>query len=65
MVNQRDVFLLGMIHCLKVILQTLEESDETANDIDFEHVLEMGRRNLSNPDLEELIQDISALEDLR
>ena len=65
MVNQRDVFLLGMIHCLKVSLQTLEESDETANDIDFEHVLEMGRRNLSNPDLEELIQDISGLEDLR
>ena len=26
----------------------------TENDIDFEHVLDMQRRNLSDPDLEEL-----------
>ena len=66
MVNQQDVFVLGAIHCLKSILKALEDSDETANDIDFQAVLETQRRNLSNPDLEvELIKDISDLEDLQ
>ena len=66
MVNQQDVFVLGAIHCLKSILKALEDSDETANDIDFQAVLESQRRNLSNPDLEaELIKDISDLEDLQ
>ena len=66
MVNQQDVFLLGIIHCLKSILKALEDSDETANDIDFQAVLESQRRNLSNPDLEaKLIKDISGLEDLQ
>ena len=66
MVNQQDVFVLGAIHCLKSILKVLEESDETANDIDFQAVLESQRRNLSNPDLEaKLIKDISGLEDLQ
>ena len=66
MVNQQDVFVLGAIHCLKSILKVLEEGDETANDIDFQAVLESQRRNLSNPDLEaKLIKDISGLEDLQ
>ena len=66
MVNQQDVFVLGAIHCLKSILKVLEESDETANDIDFQVVLDSQRRNLSNPDLEaKLIKDISDLEDLQ
>ena len=66
MVNQQDVFVLGAIHCLKSILKALEDSDETANDIDFQAVLETQRRNLSNPDLEaKLIKDISDLEDLQ
>ena len=66
MVNQQDVFVLGAIHCLKSILKALEDTDETANDIDFQAVLETQRRNLSNPDLEaELIKDISDLEDLQ
>ena len=66
MVNQQDVFVLGAIHCLKSILKALEKGGGTANDIDFEHILEMERRNLSNPDLEvELIKDISDLEDLQ
>ena len=41
MVNQQDVFVLGAIHCLKSILKALEDSDETANDIDFQAVLEL------------------------
>ena len=66
MVNQQDVFVLGAIHCLKSILKALEDSDETANDIDFQAVLESQRRNLTNPDLEAtLIKDISDLEDLQ
>ena len=65
MVSQQDVFLLGIIHCLKSIIKSIKNTEGTANDIDFGHVLEMERRNLSNPDLEELIKDISDLEDLQ
>ena len=65
MVNQQDVFLLGIIHCLKSILKALEDSDETANDIDFQAVLETQRRNLSNPELEKHIVNISNLKDLQ
>ena len=65
MVNQQDVFVLGAIHCLKSILKALEDNDETADDIDFQEVLETQRRNLSNPDLEKHIVNISNLEDLQ
>ena len=65
MVREQDIFLLGTIHCLKSILKSLEESnDEKANDIDFKEVLEMQRRNLSDPDLEEeYLVDAIYLED--
>ena len=65
MIKEQDIFLLGTIHCLKSILKSLEESnDEKANDIDFKEVLEMQRRNLSDPDLEEeYIVDTIYLED--
>ena len=65
MIREQDIFLLGTIHCLKSILKSLEESnDEKANDIDFKEVLEMQRRNLSDPDLEEeYIVDAIYLED--
>jgi len=65
MVNQQDVFLLGTIHCLKSIIKSIKDTDGTANDIDWGEVLDQQRRNLSNPDLEKLIQDISGLEDLQ
>ena len=65
MVNQQDVFVLGAIHCLKSIQKALEDSDETANDIDFQAVLESQRRNLSNPEFEKHIVNISNLEDLQ
>ena len=65
MVKEQDIFLLGTIHCLKSIMKAMEDTGEDVVDIDFEYVLEMERRNLSNPDLEELIQDISGLEDLQ
>ena len=66
MVNQQDVFVLGAIHCLKSILKALEDTGESADEIDFQAVLENQRHNLSNPDLEaELIKDISDLEDLQ
>ena len=51
---------------MKSIIKSIKNTEGTANDIDFEHILEMERRNLSNPDLEaELIKDISDLEDLQ
>ena len=65
MVNQQDVFVLVAIHCLKSILKALEDTDETANDIDFQAVLETQRRNLSNPELEKHIVNISNLKDLQ
>ena len=65
MVNQQDVFVLGTIHCLKSIIKSIKDTDGTANDIDWGEVLDQQRRNLSNPDLEELIKDISDLEDLQ
>ena len=65
MVNQQDVFVLGAIHCLKRILKALEDSDETGNDIDFQAVLESQRRNLSNPELEKHIVNITNLKDLQ
>ena len=64
-IDKQDVFLLGTIHCLKSILKALEDGNETANDIDFQEVLNAQRRNLTNPDLEEHIKDCSDLEDLR
>ena len=65
MVSQQDVFTLGTIHCLKSIIKSIKDTDGTANDIDWGEVLDQQRRNLSNPDLEELIKDISDLEDLQ
>ena len=65
MIREQDIFLLGTIHCLKSILRALENNDdEKANDIDFKEVLEMQRRNLSDPDLEEeYLVDAIYLED--
>ena len=66
MVMDADVFTLGTIHCLKSIIKSIKDTDGTANDIDWGEVLDQQRRNLSDPSLEEMIQDISdTLEDLR
>ena len=65
MITENDIFTLGSIHCLKSIMKSIKDTGETANDIDFEHVLDMQRRNLSDPDLEEHIVDVSDLEELR
>jgi len=65
MVKEQDIFLLGTIHCLKSIMKAMEDTGEDVVDIDFEHVLDMQRRNLTDPDLEEYIKDCSDLEDLQ
>jgi len=65
MIREQDIFLLGTIHCLKSIMKAMEDTGEDVVDIDFEHVLDMQRRNLTDPDLEEYIKDCSDLEDLR
>ena len=63
MVLESDIFTLGTIHCLKSIIQSIKDTDGTANDIDWGEVLDMQRRNLSDPNLEEMIQNIEDLED--
>ena len=63
MVKEQDIFLLGTIHCLKSIMKAMNDTGEDADDIDFEEVLDMQRRNLSDPCLEEMIQDVEDLED--
>ena len=63
MVIEADIFLLGTIHCLKSIMKSINDTGGTANDIDFEEVLEQQRRNLSDPKIEEMIQDVKDLED--
>ena len=63
MVKEQDIFLLGTIHCLKSIMKAMNDTGEDADDIDFEEVLDMQRRNLSDPKLEEMIADVEDLED--
>jgi len=63
MIKEQDIFLLGTIHCLKSIMKAMNDTGEDADDIDFKEVLEMQRRNLSDPCLEEMIQDVEDLED--
>mgnify|MGYP001277349983 CR=1 FL=1 len=65
--NARDVFVLGQIHVLASILKAIKETPgEDASKIDFHYVLELVRRDLSNPDFEELLVNVSdTLGDLR
>jgi len=44
-------------------MKSINDTGGTANDIDFEEVLEQQRRNLSDPKIEEMIQDVKDLED--
>ena len=65
MINENDIFTLGVIHSLKSIIKAIKDTGESANTIDFQAVLEIQRRNLSNPELEEHIMDVSEQEELR
>ena len=65
MIKENDIFTLGVIHSLKSIIKAIKDTGESADEIDFQHVLETQRRNLSDPDLEEHIVDVSELEELR
>ena len=65
MIKENDIFTLGVIHSLKSIIKAIKDTDESADEIDFQHVLETQRRNLSDQDLEEHIVDVSELEELR
>ncbi len=65
MINENDIFTLGVIHSLKSIIKAIKDTGEGADEIDFEHVLETQRRNLSDPDLEEHIVDVNELEELK
>ena len=65
MINENDIFTLGVIHSLKSIIKAIKDTGESANTIDFQEVLEIQRRNLSDPELEEHIVDVSEQEELR
>ena len=65
MINENDIFTLGVIHSLKSIIKSIKDTGESANTIDFQAVLEIQRRNLSDPELEEHIVDVSEQEELR
>tara|TARA_R100000963_G_scaffold29320_1_gene20472 strand:+ start:1661 stop:1858 length:198 start_codon:yes stop_codon:yes gene_type:complete len=65
MTLESDIFILGSIHCLKSIMKAIKDTGEGADDIDWEEVLDMQRRNLSDPDLEGMIQDVEDLEEHR
>ena len=65
MINENDIFTLGVIHSLKSIIKAIKDTGDSADEIDFEHVLETQRRNLSDPDLEEHIVDVNELEELK
>ena len=65
MIKENDIFTLGVIHSLKSIIKAIKDTGESADEIDFQHVLETQRRNLSDPDLEEHIVDVSEQEELR
>ena len=65
MIKENDIFTLGVIHSLKSIIKAIKDTDGTANEIDFQEVLETQRRNLSDPDLEEHIVDVNELEELK
>ena len=65
MINENDIFTLGVIHSLKSIIKAIKDTGESANTIDFQEVLEIQRRNLSDPELEEHIVDVREQEELR
>tara|TARA_R110002020_G_scaffold113246_7_gene260510 strand:+ start:1423 stop:1620 length:198 start_codon:yes stop_codon:yes gene_type:complete len=65
MTLESDIFILGSIHCLKSIMKAIKDTGEGANDIDWDEVLDMQRRNLTDPDLERMIQDVEDLEEHR
>ena len=76
MINENDIFTLGVIHSLKSIIKSIKDTGESADEvhcrlqllgIDFQEVLERQRRNLSDPDLEKYIvlDDVSEMEKLR
>ena len=65
MINENDIFTLGVIHSLKSIIKAIKDTGDGADEIDFQHILEIQRRNLSNPELEEHIVDVNGLEELK
>ena len=65
MIKENDIFTLGVIHSLKSIIKAIKDTGDGADEIDFQHILEIQRRNLSNPELEEHIVDVNGLEELK
>jgi len=48
--TEEDWLILGMIHAFRS-LSIVREQDGDINDVDFEHLIEIQKRNLSDPDL--------------
>jgi hypothetical protein len=65
--SSEDWMIMGMIHAFK-ILDEVRKTDNDLNDVDFEFLVEVQKRNLSNPKLGDDYNKIfvkSTLEDLK
>ena len=53
--TEEDWLILGMIHAFRS-LSIVREQDGDINDVDFEHLIEIQKRNLSDPHLADSYQ---------
>ena len=51
-IDETDWMIMGMIHAYKIIQKTKDEfsGDSSLNDIDFQYLVEMQKRNVENPE---------------
>ena len=54
-ISEEDWLILGMIHAFRS-LSVVKDEQGSINDIDFEYLIEIQRRNLSDPSLLEKYQ---------
>ena len=52
-ITEEDWLILGMIHAFRS-LSIVKEQDGDINEVDFEHLIEIQKRNLSDPNLAEI-----------
>jgi len=51
--TEEDWLILGMIHAFRS-LSIVREQEGSINDVDFVHLIEIQKRNLSDPDLADI-----------
>jgi len=51
-ISSTDWMIMGMIHVYKILAKTREQdSDADLNDVDYEYLVEIQKRNIENPSL--------------